>query len=80
MIVQYTDAEGQTYNIYTEKLTIYLDSRYLSTETEVLFESINQEINSLGMTADLTTKHITFLSEVRGRYESTFRPFIYNNS
>ena len=69
VIVQHTDAEGQTYNIYTDELTIYLDSKYLTTETEVLFESMNREISSLGMTADLTTKHITFLSQVRGRYE-----------
>jgi LPS export ABC transporter protein LptC len=69
VIVQHTDAQGQVYNIFTDKLTIYLDSRYLITDSEVLFESSNREISSLGMTADLTTRHITFLSEVRGRYE-----------
>ena len=69
VIVQHTDANGQTYNIYTDELTIYLDSSYLTTNTEVLFQSSNQEISSLGMNADLTTKHITFLNNVRGRYE-----------
>ena len=28
VIVQHTDAEGQTFNIYTNELTIYLDSNY----------------------------------------------------
>jgi lipopolysaccharide export system protein LptC len=69
VLVQHTDASGQTYNIYTEQLSIYPASKYLGTEAEVLFESINREITSLGMTADLTNKHITFLSDVRGRYE-----------
>ena len=69
VIVLHTDATGQTYNIYTDELTIYLDSKYLTTETEVLFQSMNREISSLGMTADLTTKHITFLNNVKGRYE-----------
>ena len=69
VIVQHTDANGQTYNIYTDELTIYLDSGYLTTDTEVLFQSMNREISSLGMTADLTTNHIIFLNNVRGRYE-----------
>lgn len=69
VIVQHTDAQGQVYKIFTDKLTIYLDSSYLITDSEVLLESTNREISSLGMTADLTTKHITFLSQVRGRYE-----------
>jgi LPS export ABC transporter protein LptC len=69
VIVQHTDAQGQVYNIYTDKLTIYLDSRYLTTDSEVLLETSNREISSLGMTADLATRHITFLSDVRGRYE-----------
>ncbi len=69
VIVRHTDAQGQEYNIFTDKLTIYLDSRYLITDSEVLLESSNREISSLGMTADLTTRHITFLSDVRGRYE-----------
>ena len=69
MIVQHTDAQGQVYKIFTEELTIYLDSSFLITDSEVMLESTNRQISSLGMTADLTTKHITFLSEVKGRYE-----------
>ena len=69
VVVRHTDSMGQIHNIYTDELTIYLGSRYLSTKSEVLLESMNHEINSLGMTADLTTKHITFLSNVRGRYD-----------
>ncbi len=69
VLVQHIDAQGQTYNIYADELTIYLDSRFLSTETEVLFQAIDSEISSLGMTADLRTQHLTFLSNVRGRYE-----------
>ena len=69
VIVQHTDSDGQTYNIYTDELTVYLDSKFLTTEAEVLFQSMNQEISSLGMTVDLTTKHITFLTNVKGRYE-----------
>ncbi|MBN4053485.1 LPS export ABC transporter periplasmic protein LptC [Haliea sp. AH-315-K21] len=69
VVVQHTDADGQTYNIYTDELTIYLTSKYLSTESEILFETMNREISSLGMTADLTTRHFTFLSQVKGRYE-----------
>ncbi|MDC1435724.1 LPS export ABC transporter periplasmic protein LptC [Gammaproteobacteria bacterium] len=69
VIVQHTDAQGQVYKIFTEELTIYLDSSFLITDSEVMLESTNRQISSLGMTADLTTKHITFLSEVKGRYE-----------
>lgn len=69
VIVQHTNADGQLINIYTNELTIYLESNYLTTETEVLFQSMNREISSLGMTADLSTKHLTFLNNVRGRYE-----------
>tara|TARA_R110000824_G_scaffold7892_3_gene35664 strand:- start:9726 stop:10295 length:570 start_codon:yes stop_codon:yes gene_type:complete len=69
VVVQHTDNEGRTHNIYTNELTIYLSSRFLTTESEILLESPNLEISSLGMTADLNTKHITFLSEVRGRYD-----------
>jgi len=69
VLVQHTDLTGQTYNIYTDQLTIYPASKYLSTEAEVLFESVNREISSQGMSAELITKHITFLNNVRGRYE-----------
>lgn len=69
VIVQHTDNEGLSYSIYTDELTIYLDSKYLTTQSEVLLESTNLEISSLGMTADLITKHFTFLSNVKGRYD-----------
>ncbi|MAM71278.1 MAG: LPS export ABC transporter periplasmic protein LptC [Gammaproteobacteria bacterium] len=69
VLVQHTDNNGETYSIYTEALTIYLDSRYLITESDVLMETENREISSQGMTADLMTKHLTFLGNVRGRYE-----------
>lgn len=69
VVVQHTDNEGRTHNIYTDELTIYLGSRFLTTESEILLESSNLEISSLGMTADLNSKHITFLSQVRGRYD-----------
>ena len=69
VVVQHTDSEGRTHHIYTDTLTIYLNSRYLTTDSEILLESTNLEISSLGMTAALSTKHITFLSNVRGRYD-----------
>lgn len=69
VIVQHTDSSGETHNIYTEALTIYLDSRFISTERDVLMESGSREISSQGMTADLFSKHITFLGNVTGRYD-----------
>lgn len=69
VVVQHTDIGGETHNIYTDALTIYLDSRFLTTDQNVLMESGNREISSQGMTADLINKHITFLGNVEGRYE-----------
>jgi lipopolysaccharide export system protein LptC len=69
VIVQHTDNRGETHNIYTEALTIYLDSRILTTDQDVLMESSNREISSQGMTADLFGKHLTFLGNVQGRYD-----------
>ncbi len=69
VIVQHTDNRGETHNIYTEALTIYLDSRILTTDQDVLMESGNREISSQGMTADLFSKHLTFLGNVQGRYD-----------
>jgi LPS export ABC transporter protein LptC len=69
VIVQHTDSSGETHNIYTDALTIYLDSRFISTASDVLMESGSREISSQGMTADLFSKHITFLGNVTGRYD-----------
>ncbi len=69
VVVQHTDTEGNIHNIYTEELTIFLNSQYLSTESDVLLESENTTISSQGMTADLINKHIIFLTNARGRYD-----------
>lgn len=68
VVIQHTDNNGQEQNIYTQDLTIYLDSRFLSTQSTVRLESGNRVISSTGMTADLNDRHLTFLGDVQGRY------------
>lgn len=68
VLIQHTNVEGETINIYTDFLTIYPNIKLISTDREVVIQSPGIEIVGLGMTANLEHDKVTLLADVRGRY------------
>lgn len=69
VVIRGIDPDGHELNIYTEFLTVYPETKNLSTDREVLLESPGSEFTSIGLTADLSLNQIKLLSNVRGHYE-----------
>lgn len=69
VVIQGVDSQGRELQIYTEFLSLYPDSKKFSTDGEVRIEGAGSLVFGTGMTANLSTRQITLLSNVRASYE-----------
>lgn len=69
VVIHGVDSQGRELDIYTDNLRVYPDSRKVMTDNEVLIEGEGSRITGTGMSADLNTRQITVLANVRGIYE-----------
>ena len=69
VVIRGTGPAGREVNIYTEFLSIYPESRYVSTDAEVRLVSAGGRLSGTGMTADLNTNQVQLKANVRGIYE-----------
>ena len=61
-------------SLKTPQLFIYPDKKRANTEQTVTLQNPNSVTQAIGMEADLNTKHITLLDQVRVQYEPTMAP------
>jgi len=66
-----TDDFGNRMILRTSFLTLDPELETLSTDQPVRFQSSTIEQTAIGMHADLTQNTVTFLSQIRGRYDAT---------
>ncbi|MDP1931489.1 MAG: LPS export ABC transporter periplasmic protein LptC [Gammaproteobacteria bacterium] len=63
------DEQGSSITLTTEFISIYPDTETMDTDHEVTMTTANLRQTALGMRADINQDKLTFLSQVRGRYE-----------
>lgn len=63
------DALGRRMSLNTEFLSVFPDTQSMSTDREVTMTTDSLLQTALGMRADLEQDQLTFLGQVRGRYE-----------
>lgn len=61
--------QNQQSSLKTPQLFIYPDKKHANTEQAVTLQNSNSITRAIGMKADLNTKQITLLDQVRGQYE-----------
>lgn len=64
------DETGNRMMLVTEFVSIYPRTKTMNTDQEVTMTTNTLTQTALGMRADLTQDRLTFLSQVRGRYEA----------
>ena len=55
--------------MYTEVLSLYQDSKKFITDDEVRIERAGSQVTGIGMTANLSTRRVALLANVRASYE-----------
>jgi lipopolysaccharide export system protein LptC len=63
------DEFGRRMSLTTEFLSVFLDTQSMSTDREVTMNTDSLQQTATGMRADLQQDQLTFLGQVRGRYE-----------
>jgi LPS export ABC transporter protein LptC len=63
------DELGNRITLSTSFLSLFPNSETMSTDREVTMTTNNLRQTAIGMTADLQQDTLTFLSQVKGRYE-----------
>ena len=66
--------ENKQSSLKTPQLFIYPNKKRANTEQPVTLQSPNSFTRAIGMKADLSTKQITLLDQVRGQYEPSATP------
>lgn len=66
--------ENKQSSLKTPQLFIYPNKKHANTEQPVTLRSPNSFTRAIGMKADLSTKQITLLDQVRGQYEPSATP------
>jgi lipopolysaccharide export system protein LptC len=67
--VDYGAAQGRGFELYTEELRVWPDARRAETEKAVKIVQSAGVIESIGLKAELDTRRLSLLSQVRGVYE-----------
>jgi LPS export ABC transporter protein LptC len=63
------DEFGRRMSLTTEFLSVFPDTQSMSTDREVTMNTDSLQQTATGMRADLQQDQLTFLGQVRGRYE-----------
>ena len=69
VVIHRTDDSGRPVDVYTDFLTVYPDTKTLTTDRAVSLVSPGSLVTAVGMTGDLNRNIIRLLDQVKGRHE-----------